>query len=330
MRQEPPNTVRDLVDDWTRVSGADLGLHTKLQLVEMLDRDLYSQYQPFPEKPRYMERLFDWIMGASTSDDRQTLFDFAMSLLFVGKEDMESLCRAAFEGPIARWIIDAADINIASPDAGEQLQQARKETFFGSIAGMNIGDFCRYNEIHQDIRPDFREHALIGDPESLKKYLDTNGFVRIVAVEDYVGTGTQMKKAYRYLKQLSELGFPVLLCPLIVAPDGMKIGAKMAKGNVAFQPVFCISDTATIGQDPVENEPELVSRLRELLPRLYDKVNGTVPENHMEDYIKPFGFQNKGASLLTYLNCPNNVPPIVHHQSDTWTTPLFRRSEREG
>ena len=328
MRRDPPTTVRDLVNDWTRVSHADLGLHTKLLLLEMLEADLYSQYQPFPEKPRYMERLFDWIMGAATTNDRQTLFEFAMSLLFVGKEDMESLCRAAFEGQITRWIIDEADINIASSEAAEHLQQARKETFFGSIAGMNIGDFCRYNDIHQDIRPDFREHALIGDPSSLKKYLEAEGFVRIVAVEDYVGTGTQMKTALGYLKQLTE--FRVLLCPLIVAPEGMDVGAKMANGNVTFQPVFCISNAASIGKDPTENESELVSRLRDLLPRLFGKVNGTVPENQLKDYIGAFGFKDRGTSLLTYLNCPNNVPPIVHHQSDTWTTPLFRRSEREG
>jgi len=275
-----------------------------------------------------MERLFDWIMGATTTNDRQTLFEFAMSLLFVGKEDVESLCRTAFEGQITRWIINAADIPIGSSEAGERLQEARNETFFGSIAGMNIGDFCRYNGIHQDIRPDFREHALIGDPVSLKKYLKTEGFVRIVAVEDYVGTGTQMKKAHSYLKKLSE--FPVLLCPLIVAPEGMNVGTTMANGNVTFQPVFCISNAASIGKDPTEDEPELVSRLRDLLPRLFDKVRGTDVENHMEDYIGPFGFKDKGSSLLTYLNCPNNMPPIVHHQSDTWTTPLFRRSEREG
>lgn len=330
MSEDLPTSVRDLVNEWARVSGSDRRLYTKLELLEMLDSDLYSQYQPFPEKPRYMERLFDWIMGAALSEDRQTLFEFAMCLLFVGKEDMESLCRAAFEGPILRWIIDVADIDIGSPDAAERLQQARKETFFGSIAGMNIGDFCRYNEIHQDIRPDFREHALIGDPKSLMKYLRAEGFVRVVAVEDYVGTGTQMKKAHKYLKELSNADLPVLLCPLIVAPAGVGVGEKLAEGNMAFQPVFHIPDAAIIGENASENEPELTSKLRELLPRLFDKVNGTLPEAQLKGYIKPFGFQNKGTSLLTYLNCPNNVPPIVYHQSDTWTSPLFRRSDREG
>ena len=256
------------------------------------------------------------------------MFEYALSLLFVGKEDMESLCRTAYESQITRWVIDAADINIASPDAGERLQQARKETFFGSIAGMNVGDFCRYNEIHQDIRPDFRERAKTGEPAALENYLKSTGYVRIVAVEDYVGTGTQMKTAYNYLKQLPE--FPVLLCPLIVAPDGMDTGTEMVDGNVSFQPIFCLSNAASIGPEPLENEPELASRLRDLLPRLFQKVNGTVPDNRMSTYIGPFGFKHKGTSVLTYLNCPNNVPPIVHHRSDTWMMPLFRRSEREG
>ncbi len=293
----------------------------------MLGDDLYSQYQPYPEKPRYMERLFNWVTGATADRDRQTLFEFAMCLLFVGKEEMESLCRTAYESQITRWIIEEAGIDIASQDACEQLQTARQQTFFGSIAGMNIGDFCRYNGIHQDIRPDFRERSTMEDPASMEAYLKQKQFVRIVAVEDYVGTGNQMKKAYEYLKQLAE--FPVLLCPLIVAPEGVEAGIKMALGNVTFQPVFCISNAASIGENPIENEPEIVSRLRELLPRLFEKVNGTHPEHHLNEHIRPFGFLNKGTSLLTYLNCPNNVPPIVHHQSDTWT-PLFRRSEREG
>lgn len=325
MAATQPRSIRDLVNDWTRKSGANLDLHSKLELLTMLGNDLYSQYQPCPEKPEFLERLFTWVNGAPRVSDKKTLFELAPWLLFVGVDEMVSLYRSSFTGQITRWLIDQSRIDIASPNLTKAIRQARKETFFGSIAGMDMGTYCRVNGIQQSIRPDFRERANIGDPIPLAKYLQKK-YKRIVAVEDYVGTGTQMAEACEYLETLK--GFPILICPMIVAPEGVKKGNELAKGNISFQPVYCVQEQSGVPEIARKGARELpfFGAIRKSLLRLYGQVEGKHPTQPL---YGPFGFGDTGSLLLTYLNCPDNVPPVVHHLSDTWS-PLFQRSPREG
>ncbi len=182
--------IKDLVCEWTRKSGDNLGLHDKLELLMLLRDYLFSQYQPFPEKPDYADRLFAWINQVSSLRDKKVLFELACWLQFIGSEEMISLYRASYNGVVSRWVIDQSRIDIAKPDASDTIARALESTFFGSIAGMDMGTYCRTNGIQQSFRPDFREVGQIGDVSELQKHLNDNGYKRVVAVEDYVGSGT--------------------------------------------------------------------------------------------------------------------------------------------
>ena len=325
-----PISVKELVDNWTQKSDVDLNLHSKLDLLTMLGDFLYSEYQPFPEKPKYIDRLFLWIDGAHTIRDKKVLFELASWILFVGSKEMISLYRSSFSDIVTRWIIDQADIDITSVDASSEIDKYLKQTFFGSIAGMDLGTYCRVNEIvGQSYRPDFREHSdpELGDPNRFGDYLRTKGYKYIVAVEDYVGSGSQMTEASKLLINLT--AFPTLLCPMIVAPGGFNVGKQLSNNpHIDFIPRFSISPemvVSNVAQSGLK-ESKFITNLRKTISSLWGPVQGKTPTQNL---FGPFGFQKTGSLLMTYLNCPDNVPPIVHHKSDEWD-PLFRRASREG
>ncbi|QDU12926.1 hypothetical protein CA11_07070 [Gimesia maris] len=324
-----PVSVKELVDQWTRKSGENLDLYTKLELLTMLGDLLYSEYQPFPEKPKYLDRLFAWLNRANSVHDKKVLFELASWILFIGSKEMISLYRSSYSEIVVRWLIDKADIDITSVDANIEIEQCLKQTFFGSVAGMDLGTYCRVNNISgQSFRPDFREDANLGDPNRFKNYLDNLGYKYIVAVEDYVGSGDQMNEACNYLENLGT--FPILLCPIVVAPEGNKVGKQLSACNshIDYIPRFPISTDMVVASSPVpgSREPKFFKKLRKTITKLWGPVKG---KKSTQPLYGPFGFRGTGSLLLTYLNCPDNVPPIVHHKSDAWD-PLFQRASREG
>lgn len=325
-------SVYELVARWTQASGPNQHLSATRDLLRFLTDELYHEYQPFSEKPLFWERLACWLQNVTLEADQQRLLEFVPWLLFVGREEMATMYRAAFTGPITRWIIDDAGLDIADPALSGHFTHELRRTWFGSLAGMDIGSFMRVNGIdEQSLRPDFRVLSFLGDPSKVRDYLGANehnpgGYRRIVVVEDFVGTGQQMKKAIPILQDLKDV--PILLCPVIVAQEGFKVGVAIAKANkhIVFREHFRIPSTATIDEvASVDGEPEIFALIRELITRTWPRLKTSKP------YDKPFGFENSGSLLLTYLNCPNNVPPLIHRQADGedgWE-PLFPRVVRE-
>lgn len=316
-----------MVERWARASGKSQHLLAIRDLLSLLATELYSQYQPFPESPPFWDRLRAWLENVPDGDDRKQLFEFVPWLLFVGRRELEVMYRAAFSGPITRWIIDEASLDIAASDFTKRFGDAVKETFFGSMAGMDIGSFFRLNELRgQSLRPDFRVLAKLGDPVKTSKYLKTFNIKRIVAVEDFVGTGGQMKEAAQFLSHL--LAFNILLCPMIVAQGGVTVGESLAKGHIKFAPSFVVPASATLSANAPSDftEPEELSNLRAIAIRFWQQVQGSDPDPQL---YEPFGLENTGSLVMTYFNCPDNVPPLIHHLSDTWE-PLFRRMYREA
>ncbi len=321
-----PSNLDELVFEWTSESGDNLGLHAKLSLLKLLGDCLYSQYQPFPEKPNYTDRLFAWIDQVSSVYDKKILFELAIWLLFVGSEEMISLYRSSHAGIVTRWVIDQANIDITLPSAAAEIELALKATFFGSIAGMDMGAYCRANAIQQSYRPDFREVGKIGDVAKLQQYLHSEGYKRVVAVEDYVGSGTQMRQAWTCLGQLN--AFPLLVSPIIVADSGAKVGRQLTSApNSWFQPVLATPPESAVPRFVRVGfrEHAFNKRVRSLLLRVWNKTEGNIPTQPL---YGPFGCGGVGSLVLTYLNCPDNVPPAIHHTSDQWR-PLFERAPRK-
>ena len=324
-------SVDEMVARWTLRDGPTQHLSATRDLLRFLTDELYHEYQPFSEKPLFWERLARWLSNVKSEVDQQRLFEFVPWLLFVGREEMATMYRAAFAGPITRWIIDEAGLDIADPGLSGHFAQELRRTWFGSLAGMDIGSFMRVNGLdEQSLRPDFRVLTFLGDPSKIRDYLTGNehnqeGYRRIVVVEDVVGTGQQMKKAIPVLQVLKDV--PILLCPIIVAQEGFNVGMEIERANkhIVFREHFRVPQSATVSDVASADDEPAIASIRELITRTWPRLKNS------KSYDKPFGFQNSGSLLLTYLNCPNNVPPLIHRQidgDDGWE-PLFPRVVRE-
>lgn len=321
-------SVSAMVERWARASGKSQHLLAIRDLLSLLATELYSQYQPFPESPPFWDRLRAWLENVPDGDDRKQLFEFVPWLLFVGRRELEVMYRAAFSGPITRWIIDEASLDITASDFNQRFQDAVHATFFGSMAGMDIGSFVRVNGLRgQSLRPDFRVLTELGDLSAIQQHLCDGSYERIVAVEDFVGSGEQMEQAANGLTQFDR---SILLCPIIIAPLGVETGKQIVSANtrVSFSPMFVLPRSATVPTSiPIDDsEPQELSNLRMIAVRTYQQVEGSIPDRQLHG---PFGFRDTGSLVMTYLNCPDNVPPLIHHLSDTWE-PLFRRMYREA
>ncbi len=322
-------SIDEMVDRWTQKSGDNQHLSATRDLLRYLSSELYDCYQPFAEKPPFWERLGRWLNNVTSEADQQRLFEFVPWLLFIGQSELETMYRAAFAGPITRWIIDEARLDISAPNLTERFADELRQTFFGSIAGMDINSFVRVNGLAgQSHRPNFREHSQLGDYDRFRQEVEDLGYRRFVAVEDMVGTGTQMVEAAPILTYLAPKR--ALLCPIVVAPAGVDTWNRELKQftHFSFAPLFLIPDNATLPEKKTVNSVESAEAhaFRILLKKTWSKVKGSDPSSQL---YGPFGFGDFGSLVLSYLNCPDNVPPLVHYESDKWKS-LFPRLSREG
>lgn len=275
-----------------------------------------------------MDRVEAWVNSAPDTADRKVLARLVPWLFFVGVREFEALYQTAFSGPVARWLIDDLGIQLIDPNAKASLAAAVRETWFCPITdSMQISKFYHLNNIEGiDLRPDWRALAEFATEERVAKYMDAQNpsLRRIVLLEDFVGSGTQLSKAVDFVLSW-ERSIPILLCPLIICPEGAAIGKQLqAKySNLRFVPVLEIPSTVLLEKNPVEGEPNAHAEFRDVAARLHSLVEGSSPKQ----LYGPFGYRDTGALVVMHSNCPDNAPPIIHHDSDTWSA-LFPRSSR--
>ena len=338
-----PPSVNSLVNKWMQDLPVAQGerrsspaFDATFSLIRLLAEELYVDYQPFPESSPFLERLAEWLDNLrGDSASQQLMFQLVPWLLFIGRREMETMYRAAFTGPITQWIIDTAALDITQPDLPANFEKALQQTWFGSLAGMDIGSFMRINKLdQQSLRPDFRVlSSFVTDPEAIIEYLRQPKrrrqlpYRRIVVVEDYVGTGTQMKEAAELLQKIP---LPILMCPIVCGPVGVEMGRQIAANSdhVTFREYFQIPPAACLERERAVEEPEFFEQLRDLLARTWDRINDG---SHGDSR---FGFTNGDVPspallTITHLNCPNNAPALIHRRRSDWK-PLFERIVREG
>ena len=328
-RRKPTKTVDELVDEWTQVSHSNQQLSGVRDLVRFLSGELYSEYKPILEKPLFWNRLAAWLQNVTSTSDRQRMLELVPWLLFIGQNELEWMERAALTGPITRWIIEDARLDITDLNLTARVNEEIGRTFFAGIAGQ-FDDFLRINGLGgQSYRPILRDLAKSQEFLLLDREIKKGRYRRVVAVEDMVGSGTQMEEAAATIAHLAPRN--VLLCPIVVAPAGVErwVNELKPRGDmthVSFSPLFVIPQNATIPMVPSAGDELIeVKKFRELLQRTWHQVEGKSPDNQL---YGPFGFGHFGSLVLSYRNCPDNVPPLVHYDGDMWNS-LFPRVPRE-
>ncbi|MGY4480132.1 phosphoribosyltransferase-like protein [Bradyrhizobium sp. USDA 3364] len=316
--------ANQLVSRWLLEANDDTEELEYIQsLTAYLADKLYEDYEPC-QVERFADRLDSWLANVEDDDDRKTLYLLLKQIFFVGRREFESLCRAAFHGPIMRWLLDTANVALDDPDISAKYKAAMEETWFCPITdSMRINAFFKVVGVNgRELQPDWRSLRKFGDTAKIRDYIETSGIRRIVLLEDFVGTGMQMGKAITFAAELGEQ-IQVLVCPLIICPEGVKKALELKKKhkNVYFAQVMSLPPSMFIKMAAERPEPPTHTAVRELIrktaPRLSPKV---VPQT-------PFGFMDSGATVVLYSNCPDNSLPIIHETADTWR-PLFPRIRR--
>jgi hypothetical protein len=178
---------------------------------------------------------------------------------------------------------------------------------------MRINSYLKVNQLEgRSHQPDWRSLRKFGDPDKLREFIAANTIRRVVLLEDFVGSGTQMRSAVRFAAKLSP-DFQILACPLIICPDGDAVGRELSDRfpNVAFEPVLRIAPGMLIKPEAQPGEPPLHAAIRSLTQRVRDRL--AAPGRDEESY---HGFKQTGAVFAMYSNC-SSVPTLLGEGSIT-------------
>jgi len=313
--------------------------------IDYLNSKLYKDYEVtvYPPHLEFEYRLRNWLKNTRNIDSQKILFKLVPRLFFIGEREYLSLHQTVFNGPIARWLIDQESIDITLTTAQERIQSSLSGTWIcGLTDSMLISQFYHVNEIEgSDLRPDLRAFKKLsennGNDDIMKSIIvdflrnQVPQFKRIVLLEDFVGTGTQVVSTVKWALTLNEIDpIPVLFCPLVICRSGVEKFQKLLAeySNFSFEPSLILDDSVLLTKFPKSNEDEFFTQLRDVVHQTYDLVKG----NNSGKLYGPFGFGSKeeggGLLLVLYSNCPNNTIPLIHNESDTPWNPLFPRSSR--
>lgn len=319
--------LRELLIRWSLhdpVEGE--GALLNLDSVQYLGRKVWDDYEP-AQFDSFENRLDRWLHNLDHERDQFTLLRLLEILFFIGRPEFESLCRAAFHGPVTRWLVDQCNIDIADAAAGDQIETAVRQTWFCPVTdSMRINAFLKVNGLSgHSHRPDWRSLRKFGDVEKLRIYTEAEGVQRLVLLEDFVGSGTQIGSVLRFAAD-NFPDLPILACPLVVCPKGDEVCDQIATDYpmVSYEPALRIAPNTLIAVDPVDGEAPLHGRVRDLTRRVSDRLGPTERDAASQRH---HGYKGTGAVVALYSNCPNNSMPILWDATDAWE-PLFPRLKR--
>lgn len=312
--------LHEIVDGWLLGDDSDDLVVLRDQLI-WLQRHLFIEYEP-SSFLSFDDRLAQWLENVPDGPDRRTLFRLVGHLFFVAKPQFKALCRGAFNDVIVRWLLDQEDIPLDAADLTRRLEEAVRTTWFCPVTdSMNINSFLKVNNLKgKDVRADWRSFESVADPQELRHHVQGEGISRIVFLEDFVGTGDQMRSTIVWAREaLPDL--PMLFCPLICCPEGADTGSRLRRRyRIDFAPVLSLRPELFLLPEPQDGEPDLFADVRALIGRI---------EDHLGDWSEePFGHGATGAVFSMYSNCPDNTLPIIHEQNESWDA-LFPRIRRD-
>lgn len=333
------NPIEALLRSW-----ADSDLDAINLQINTLEKWLYKSYEPdkFGDGD-FQHRLVKWLNNVSTDEDKKILFRLLPSLFYIGPVEFEELYRCAYQGPIARWLIDSENIDICAPDAKDLLGTAAKKTWFCPVSdSFRINAFFHINNLAAgaSLRPDWRSMHILGDVDKLKLYCADEKITRLVLLEDFVGGGSQAIEAVQFAATRID-SLQILFVPLIICPDGVErlrnAASEMCSvrpNSLRYEAVVELPKTAffTSDQSPFMQPISYTDDLRKLIVETYPKVSGNLEPGTCKPY-HPFGYPAKkptGGMVVMYSNTPDNTLPVVHWRPkiETWN-PIFPRHSRD-
>jgi hypothetical protein len=301
-------------------------------LIQHLADELYQEYEPTKgPHPSFWDRLDGWLSTKLSEEQQKLLFQMIPHIFFVGTEELNSLYRVAFNGAIGRWLIDQSSLTFDESAIEDKLREAVRETWFCPITdSFRINAFYHINHISgRDLRSDWRTLAHFNKSQEVLNFIRSEGIKRVVLLEDFVGSGSQISDAVIFAASLSKT-LPVLIVPLIICDAGLLFGQKIEKSfaNTKFAPILPIARHDCLLQNPYPGEPPIFEEFRNVVRDSFPLVtDGLSGEEAAKLSDGPFGFAGTGSLVVLWTNCPDNTLPLIHQKSKSWD-PLFPRASR--
>lgn len=318
------NPVRALVHKWSRED--DSGRFFEIEAtIDYLEKKLYNDYDPEIHREDFFIRLSKWLNNCSDDLDKKILFQLIPHIFYIGKQEFETLYRIAYNSQVARWLINSLNIKFTDEDIESRLIDEVKSTWFCPITdSFRINFFYNVNMIPATIplRTDWKSLVEVGDPQKIVDIVSSYNIKRLVLLEDFVGSGTQISDAIKFAAEILP-DFEILVVPLVICPAGIEKAKKlMGKyGRVKIESVLKIPSKAFIQKSKIVGEISIAEEIREFVKVAYD-TKGVGKEEHNS----AFGFKESGGLIVMHTNTPNNSLPIIYW-SEGWN-PLFKRHKR--
>ena len=306
----------------------------------------WNKYHPTinpPHLPSYMARLAQWVGNVSSEDDQKLLLEYAAYITFFSQEDFAALYQSAFRGPISQWVARQSQVRLSDPAFNDTLNcELLKRTWYCPITdSLNIAEFCHVNGIQGvSSRPQFMQYFRqatdpIGpiDPvPGILSYIAKEGIKRIVLLEDFVGSGSQVERTLVWA--LDSLKIPILFVPLIICPEGLAMTGRIQQ----IQPLFSVHPVIRLTEHDLLGDarggkhfgrPDLADAIERVARATFSVIAGGANFVPSTAPYHPFGYEETGCSVVNYSNTPDNTLPLIHHKpaSNQWN-PLFARSTR--
>jgi hypothetical protein len=300
-------------------------------LVMQLAEELFRTYEPTQgAHPSFWERLDQWINHNLNEEQQKLLFRMIPYIFYVGPQEIDSLHRVAFNGAVGRWLIDDVGLRFDETDIERKLRDAVGETWFCPITdSFRINAFYHLNNIAgRDLRPDWRSLTHFTKPQEVLDFVQKQGIKRIVLLEDFVGSGSQISDAVVFAASLSST-LPILVVPLIICEAGIQFGTRIEQSfpHVRFIPVLPVLNHDCLQETPFPGEPPLYAAFRAVVRDSFSRVSDGLSPVDTTKVSGPFGFANTGSMVVLWTNCPDNTLPLIHQKSRGWD-PLFPRASR--
>ncbi len=322
------NAIEKKVNEWAKT---DEAIREVNQQIIYLEKRLFQDYMPcLPPGPQFYLRLDKWIANAKKMSDQKLLFELVPEIFYVSNSEFNALYKAAYNVAVSKWLIDCIGLKFNDVDAAEKLKSAVEETWFcAATDSFRINDFFKINNIpsQYDYRPDWHSLSELGDAVTIKKYVAKHKIQRIVMLEDFVGSGTQVESAIKFLcSTLPDVD--VLVISLITCFDGVINFEKLptAHTRLTIEHIIEIEKHFFISEAEVTSEPTFHKSTRELATRLYALTTDGKNNPNIKPYY-PLGYRKTGALIVLYSNTPDNTLPLIHWESKSWY-PLFKRITR--
>ena len=331
------NNVEDWVNKWAIADNDDIYRNIIAQ-VNFYAKELFHDYQPTQhQNNNFLVRLENWLLNVADESDKKTLFKLLPHLFYIGSKEFTALYRVAYNEIIASWLIDTDRINFNDFNlANMTLNKAIRECWICPITdSFNVNLFFHINNIPNngwnEWRPQWYTIARSADGgllwHSYYNYIFQRNIKKIVLLEDFVGSGSQIGSAIEFVME-KKLDIDVLLISLVNCPKGVERFNTLASkyDRLVYKAVIELSDNSFVKDTPHVNENPFFNEVRELIKRVYLDTSGGIPIGNSKPY-SPFGYKNTGGLVVMNSNTPDNSLPSIHYTSDTWK-PIFPRHSR--